>query len=125
MNEPKQVQLNPLVVLDQTARLADIDREAWRNHIMLMAQREYDLTIQNARQAEEIGRLRKILDIALPPELPSEAAEVTAWRQRVKDALATAPQAARAAPVEPPAERAAPTDAEQLEAIRRHAMGED
>ncbi|SDA39035.1 hypothetical protein [Mesorhizobium qingshengii] len=105
MSEPKQVQLDPLVVLNQTARLADIDREAWRNHIMLLAQREYELAVLNMRQAEEIARLRKALSEALgqPPEDP------------------TASSAEETSTTSPPQK----TEAEQLQAIRRHAMGED
>lgn len=102
MNAPKQVQLDPLVVLNQTARLAEIDREGWRNHIMLMAQREYDLAVQNTRQAEEIARLKKALAeaLGLAPEEPSSPSEEAAASGK-------------------------PDEAAQLEALHRHAMGED
>ncbi|TPJ83831.1 hypothetical protein FJ422_16290 [Mesorhizobium sp. B2-6-3] len=128
MSMPTQIQLNPMVVLDQERKLSEIDRDSRRNHIMLMAQREYDLTLQNAHQAEEIARLRKAVEIALllPSEDANEAPEVAALRQQAKSALAPAAQPAAASaeelPATPPPET---TEAEQLEALRRHAMGED
>ncbi|UVK45384.1 hypothetical protein BPNPMPFG_000914 [Mesorhizobium sp. AR07] len=124
MNEQRTVQLEPLVVLNQTAQLADLDRATMRNHIMLLAQREHDLGVMATRQAEEVDRLRKALEIALvlPPEDPNEPPEVAALRKLAKSALAPAQQPG--APAEETQPRAEPTEAEQIEALRRHAMGE-
>ncbi|RWC58934.1 hypothetical protein [Mesorhizobium sp.] len=127
MTVPTQIQLEPMVVLNQERQLAEIDRETRRNHILLMAQREYDLTLQNAHQAEMIDRLRKAVEIALllPQEAANEAPEVAALRQQARGALAPAAQPAASAEemaATPPPEK---TEAEQLEALRRHAMGED
>lgn len=55
MTEPTQVQVNPLVALDETIRKSEADQAYSRNRILLLSQRVFDLTeaLGGANEANE------------------------------------------------------------------------